>query len=72
MTSLCSFQVDSARLDPPILDRIVLNHYFSRSLTETLKKIRRGSGDGSRKTWLFMVDFEREAVHDCEADSLDR
>ena len=72
MTSLSLFQVDSARLDPPILDRIVLNHYFSRSLTETLRKIRRGSGDGSQKTWLFMVDFEREAVHDCEANSLDR
>ena len=72
MISIFLLQVDSARLDPPVLDRIVLNHYFSKSWTEMLEKIRRGSGDGSRKTWLSMVDFEREAVHDCEADTVER
>ena len=59
------YQVEGASHDP-VLDRIVLNHYFSKTWTEVLAKIRRGSGDGTGKTWPFMVDFESVAVHDCE------
>ena len=60
------FQVDGPHLDPPVTDRIVLNHYFSKSWTEVLQKIRRGSGDGGGRTWAYMVDFEKEAVLTCE------
>ena len=63
-------QVDGAFRRPPILDKIVLHHYFTRSWMDFLRKMAKGSGDGGRKGWGAFVEMEESATDDC-APALD-
>ncbi len=59
-------QVDGPMRHPPVLDKIVLQHYFSKSWTDFLHKAVRGSGDGGRKGWPAFVEMENHSAEDCE------
>ena len=58
-------QVERDRNDEPNYEKIVLNHYFTKSWTEWIGKIRRGNADGFPKWFQDFQGVQQHAVEDC-------
>ncbi len=48
-----------------VTDRLVLNHYVTKSLDQFQAKVSRGSGMGDRKSMAFFRMVEAAATHNC-------
>lgn len=52
-------RVDGPLSDHVTLDRLVLNHYVTKSVQDFAEKMRRGSGMGNKKTvefWTYVQE----------------
>lgn len=58
-------RVDGAKSQRVACERLVLNHYVTKSLAQFRDKMARGSAMGNRKTIEFFDLVQREATQNC-------
>ena len=60
-------EVEGPRSLQVLTDRVVLNHYVTKSLDDFLQKVARGSGMGNHKTMDFFREVQASASRHCKA-----
>ena len=57
--------VDGPTSDEVVVDKVVLNHYVTKSLEHYVAKMKRGSGMGNKKTIEFFDDVQLQSTAEC-------
>lgn len=60
-------EVDGATSDRVVSDRLVLNHYVTKSLEQYKAKMGRGSAMGNKKSIEFFDMVQEESTENCTA-----
>lgn len=58
-------EVRGPRSKRVVTDRLVLNHYVTKSLEQFQAKMGRGSGMGDSKSMAFFRMVEKASTHNC-------